>query len=103
MRLTVRALGFSLTPAMRDRAIRRVQTALGRFASRLGRIHVRLSDVNGPRGGNDKRCHVHMVVPGGREISVHELHTDLYAAIDLAMARAAESMSRALGRKTRAA
>ena len=74
MRLTIRALGFSLTPALRDHALRRVHTALRRFAPRLGDVHVRLSDVNGPRGGVDKRCHVNVVVPGLRAITVHELH-----------------------------
>jgi putative sigma-54 modulation protein len=34
----------------------RLQRALGRFASRVRRVRVCLNDVNGPRGGIDKRC-----------------------------------------------
>lgn len=32
------------------------EAALARFADRLTRVEVHLSDINGPRGGTDKRC-----------------------------------------------
>jgi ribosomal subunit interface protein len=103
MRLTVRAIGFELTPALEDRATRRVHLALGRFAPRLGHIHVRLSDVNGPRGGDDKRCHVNVAVRGAREVSIDEVHADMYAAIDQAVTRAAHAVARHLDRAASAA
>jgi len=34
----------------------RLQRALGRLANRVRRVRVCLNDVNGPRGGIDKRC-----------------------------------------------
>ncbi len=103
MRLTVRAIGFELTKALRDHVTRRVHLALGRFAPRLGHIRVRLSDVNGPRGGDDKRCHITVLVTGAREVTVDDLHQDLYTAIDLAVGRAAHAVSRHLDRATHAA
>jgi len=38
--------------------------ALSPFEERLRLVIVRLSDINGPRGGNDKRCHVQLIVDG---------------------------------------
>lgn len=35
---------------------KRVRYGLGRFERRLARVHVRLTDENGPKGGVDKRC-----------------------------------------------
>jgi ribosome-associated translation inhibitor RaiA len=34
----------------------RLDAAFGRVGSDLRRVEVRVEDLNGPRGGNDKRC-----------------------------------------------
>jgi ribosome-associated translation inhibitor RaiA len=103
MRLTVRAIGFDLTPALAERVQRRTHLALGRFTLRLGHVHVKLSDVNGPRGGEDKRCHISVLVRGGRDVTIDEVHADMYAAIDMAVGRAAHAVARALDRSSTAA
>ena len=103
MRLIVRSIGFDLTPAMREYTTRRVHLALGRFAPRLRNVHVRLSDVNGPRGGDDKRCLITIIVRGAREVTIEDLHADMFAAIDNAAGRAALSVARRLDRALAAA
>jgi hypothetical protein len=45
---------------LRDLSIARVRFALRRLASGVPRAKVQLSDVNGPRGGVDKRCQVEL-------------------------------------------
>lgn len=42
---------------MRDLAVARVRFALRRLRAMAPRAKVQFSDVNGPRGGVDKRCH----------------------------------------------
>jgi putative sigma-54 modulation protein len=98
MRIMVRAIGFDLPLSSQERVMRRVHLALGRFADRLGTITVRLSDVNGPRGGEDKRCQVNVTLRDAREVIIDELHADLHAAIDVALGRAAHAVGRSLDR-----
>lgn len=43
---------------LRTRVAEALETALGRLGQRLRRVDVYLTDVNGPRGGPDKRCRI---------------------------------------------
>jgi ribosomal subunit interface protein len=99
MQLDIRGRGFPLTEALRAHCERRLSFALARFGPRLGRVGVRLSDVNGPRGGVDKRCQVKLPLAKGRTLTVQSSDADLYAAIDRAADRAAQAVSRELERE----
>lgn len=52
--LTTRHLDRSAT--LVDLIRRRAHFTLGRFADIIRRLEVRLTDINGPRGGNDVDC-----------------------------------------------
>ncbi len=95
MQLDVRALGFDLTPALRAHTERRLHFALGWAETQVERLCVRLSDVNGPRGGADKRCHLQIWLTEAREVLIEDTQLDLYVAID----RAADRAGRAVGRR----
>jgi ribosome hibernation promoting factor len=70
MEVEVRIQGTDLADAVRSYATRRIRFALGRFASRVGRVMVRISDNNGVRGGIDQRCHISAeILPSGRVVS----------------------------------
>jgi len=56
---------------------------------------VRLSDINGPRGGNDKRCRIKVPLAGRQDVVIEDTEADLYVAID----RAADRTERALARR----
>ena len=95
MRIHVRSRGFELTDALRAHAERRLLFALARFGTRVQSVMLRMDDVNGPRGGADKRCHIlARLVPWG-DVRVEELDGDLYVAID----RAADRLDRAVARE----
>ena len=98
MRLDIRGRHLTLTPALRDRATRRLHFALGRFHRRVGRVTVRLGDVNGPGGGVDKFCRVELHA-AGRRITIEELDADIYAAIDRAAERVGRAVERAVARR----
>jgi ribosomal subunit interface protein len=98
MRLEQTARVFKLTDAIRHHVRRRVDFAIGRFATRISRVTVRLSDVNGPRGGVDKECRIHVRLDGHGPIVVTELAEDMYASIDLACGRVGRVVARKIGR-----
>jgi putative sigma-54 modulation protein len=87
MIIEVRFQGVELSDELRDLAVRRVHTHIGPHEREVKYVTVRLSDVNGPKGGVDKECRVTI---GGPRIGVRvlsERSVDLRAAIDLATSR----------------
>ena len=58
------------------------------------RATVRLSDVNGPRGGVDKRCQVELDTDGNGKVVITAVARDWRSAIDNALARAARVLLR---------
>ena len=95
MRMSIQANGFSLTSALRAYTELRLKTALGWASGHMRKLHVSLSDINGPRGGTDKRCKIQVQLAGGREVLIEDTETDLYHAID----RAADRADRAVVRR----
>ena len=65
MQIDVRGKGLSVTAGLRSFVERRVRLALGSRSERIDRVQVWLEDVNGPKGGDDKRCRVRVQ---GREV-----------------------------------
>ena len=98
MRIDIQALGFELTPALRAHTKRRLHFALGRSNAQVSRLWVRLSDLNGPRGGEDKRCHVRITLTYAPEVVIEDTEADLYVAIDRAADRAGRTVARRLER-----
>lgn len=98
MRMGILARGMSLSEAIRLYAQRRLRTALGRYRDALASVQVRLSDINGPRGGIDKHCVIEVRGPALVPIVVRERDSDLYAAIDRAAARIDRTVARRLSR-----
>ena len=99
MRIRVRSRGFELTNALRAHAERRLLFALGRFGIRLQSVMLGMDDVNGPRGGADKRCQIVARLAPWGDVRVEELDGDLYAAIDRAADRVARAVVREMERR----
>jgi putative sigma-54 modulation protein len=99
MQVEVRIQGTDLSDAVRTYAVRRMRFVLGRFASRVGRIVIRISDVNGTRGGVDQCCHISAeLLPAGKVV-LKQLDADLFAAIDRAAERLGQAVRREIQRK----
>jgi putative sigma-54 modulation protein len=99
MRIDIQARGFELTQGLREHAERRLQFALGWADKGMRSVSVRLSDVNGPRGGNDKRCQIKIPLVGGADVVIEDAETDLYVAIDRAAERTERTLARRRGRR----
>ena len=98
MKVDVRFRGLESSDALRTYVMERIQFALGKFARHVGSAQIRIGDVNGPRGGLDKRCQVIVKGRGFGSSMVEEIHADPYAVVDLALGRAARAISRGLDR-----
>ena len=95
MQLEIQARHFSLTNALRNYIERRLAFALSAHDEHVRRVTVRLSDINGPRGGEDKQCHLQIVFDHLPDVIVEDTESDMYIAID----RATDRASRTVGRK----
>jgi len=99
MQIDIQTRNFDLTNALRSYAERRLRFALTLADNHVQRIVMRLSDINGPRGGEDKRCHLLVVLAGLPDVVVEDTEADLYFAIDRAVDRAGRTVMRKLDRK----
>jgi hypothetical protein len=95
MKVEVRFRGVEASESLREHAVRRSHAGLSRFGAELEAVVVRIDDVNGPKGGVDKRCRV--VVRGRRfsPLSFDGVSGDAWSAVDLAL----ERITRAVGRE----
>jgi len=84
--------------AQHDYVLKKVGAAAGRLNEASGTIEVRLTDLNGPKGGIDKQCSIVVTPPGQRTLCVEEQAEDFYAAIDAAAATLKKSLVRVMER-----
>ena len=99
MQIDIQTRSFSLTDALRSHAERRLRFALTSCDNHIQRVIMRLSDINGPRGGADKRCHLQVVLAGLPDVVIEDTEADLYVAIDRATDRAGRTIGRRLARQ----
>lgn len=84
MQMDIQARSFALTEGLRAHVEQRLRFAMTRFQDQMVRFAVRLSDVNGPKGGVDKGCHPQVRLRGLPDIVVKDTEVDLYVAGDRA-------------------
>jgi ribosome-associated translation inhibitor RaiA len=60
---------------------------------------VRLCDINGPRGGEDKCCRIQIIMPHLPDVVIEDTMANLYCAIDRASDRAGRTVGRRLARQ----
>lgn len=99
MQIDIQARGLDLTPALRQYAERRLSFALSRAQDHIRNITVRLSDINGPRGGVDKQCQLQVRLDGMPSVVIQNTDENLYAAVDRAADRAGRAVLRQQARQ----
>lgn len=99
MKIVVRARQVELSAAQRDQMIRRAQFALSRLSLEIRDVEIVVTDVNGPRGGDDKRCQVRIRGPRLRPIVVEQTGADAVATVSDAVERAGRATLRTLERR----
>ncbi len=83
---------------MRDLSVERVRFVLRRLTALVPRAKVQFSDVNGPRGGVDKRCQVELSTEAAGTVVIASLAHDWRTALDRSLSRAARVLTRSVRR-----
>lgn len=99
MNIDIQARDFELTEALAQHVRRRLDFALSPRYEQIQQIRIRLSDVNGPRGGKDKCCQLYVVLPRMQDVVVEDTEVDMYVAINRAIDRAGRAVTRRLARQ----
>lgn len=99
MQMEMRTLNFTLSDDLKDDIERRLRSSLGRIAGQIDRLRISISDVNGPRGGVDKRCLIAVALVPRGTIMVESSGSNPVALITDAVKRTKLSVIRALKRQ----
>ena len=83
---------------IKETAEKRVRFAIRRLAWLVPLARVQLSDINGPRGGVDKRCQIELKTDGNGIVVVTAVARDWRTALDSAIARASRALLRSMRR-----
>jgi hypothetical protein len=95
----IRVLGATLPREDRDAIARKLGTRLGKFGSSIERVSVRLSDVNGPKGGVDRKCVIKVVLSGLPSVVVERRDNILQRAVNGAIVATAQAVRRSVQRR----
>ena len=79
-------------------AEQRARFVLRRLSWLVPQASIRLSDVNGPRGGVDKRCQIEFTTQGSGRIVSTAMAPSWRGALEAALARAARRIVRQMQR-----
>lgn len=77
---------------------RRMHFALGRFAGRVRQASLVFSDINGARGGIDKKCRLLVTLNPLGEVVFEEMASNIEAAVSIIADRASRTIARQLER-----
>lgn len=94
----------TMAPAeWRSLADRRVRFVMRRLRDEIMFVHVRLVDVNGPRGGVDQLCQLQLDTTAHGKVVVSAVQANAAAALNAALRRAARTLVRLWQRSRRPA
>lgn len=95
----IRLAGVELSADDRQYIRRKLGMKLGKFATSIERVSVRVEDVNGPRGGVDQVCRIKVVLSGLPSVIFEAKDVSLDAAVDGALAGVERAVRRSLQRR----
>ena len=92
----IRKLEGEVDEALQAWVHERLGRHLGKYAPQIERVEVRFSDVNGPKGGIDRCCIVHMTLSSLPAIVAEMQGSEDREAFDLAAGRAERALTRSM-------
>jgi putative sigma-54 modulation protein len=96
MSLEIRNLNGSVDGALQAWIHERLGRQLGKYAAQVERIEVRFGDENGPKGGIDRCCMVHVILSSLPPVVVEMRAGEDREAFDLAAGRAERAIKRSM-------
>ena len=101
MRIYVQTQGFELTSAIDQHLRKKLNRNLASSENDIIAVDVFLEDVNGPKGGVDKKASLCVRLTSRLSVKLDVIHGDLYHAITIATRKAKHSVKRTLRRHKR--
>jgi ribosomal subunit interface protein len=101
MNYQIQGTDFGLTPALVNHIERQLKKGLSSFSGHIQRVSVRLGDVNGPRGGEDKYCRLQVQINKSTSVFIEGIGTDMYSVISEAIRRAGRNVNKRLDKVRR--
>ena len=98
MKIDIQALNFDLSDSILGCIKDRLNFTLSSRFDQIKSISIKVDDINGPRGGLDKRCQVRIAMPRLKDVIIEDIQADLYVAIFRATDRASRTVKRRLNR-----
>ena len=94
--IDVQARNFTLTDAIENHTRSKLESMLHHYGDRILKVTIHMSDDNGPKGGIDKHCHIHVDMKKMPTVVIEDSEENLYAAIDLATHRAERAVRKSI-------
>ena len=101
MNINIQSRNIEFSSTTRKRHVARLLKGLRRFEEEITAVDLYLSDVNGLRGGNDKRAQFRVSLRELPPVSVTTEHSHLYVAVERSSRRMRRTVRRLLRRKRR--
>jgi len=95
----IRVLHTHLRKEERDKIRKKLGRKLGKYRRTIERVSLRVTDVNGPRGGIDQICRIKVVLRHLPSVVVETQNADLRTAFDRALTATERAVRRRLRRK----
>ncbi len=102
MRIDIQASGLGLSALTRAFVERKLRQGFGRFGNRIEKVSAHFSDINGPRGGIDKRLVMRVRIGRGEETVVQTRDADFYTLLDRTVQRGKRNVALLIQRATHA-
>lgn len=94
--IDIQARNFTLTDAIEIHTRQKLEHMLHNFGDRILKVTVHMSDDNGPKGGIDKHCHIHVNMKKLPTVVIEDSEENLYTAIDNATHRAERAVRKTI-------
>lgn len=99
MKIDLRTHGLKATPELRRDVEHEVQRATRRFAEHVSGVFVRLTDINGTKGGPDIHCTMLATLRGLPPVLVETRPLNLLTAIDVGARKLERAVTDAIDRR----
>lgn len=99
MQIQIQTAHFDDQGTSRQSIEQRVRFALRRLQHQISQARIRLTDINGPRGGVDKECQLMLKQAGPGSVVITTQGNTYASALDAALQRASQALLRSLQRR----
>lgn len=99
MKIDITTQQVELDKNVSDQILRRLQFALSKFGHSIRQVQVHFSDLNGPKGGNDKKCSIKVKLVTTGEVMVQGVGKDIATTLSYSVERVGRAVKRELERR----